>query len=97
MATCKKSTIDRAVTKIVKEEVFTLQMTRNEAESLRIVLQLIGGSPETSRRKFIEPIFYAMEMVDMRDVYESTQISINNNNNNNIYFVEEPWVKDTEG
>lgn len=97
MATCKKEFIDRVVQTVVKDEVFTLKMTRNEAETLQLIMQCVGGSTITSRRKFAQNIVSALDGVYEGDLYDAVYKSLGQAGGQQLILHSEDWVPFTQG
>ena len=49
-----------------KVETYILTLDKDEAETLLIILQLIGGSPARSRRKFADSVARALETAGVK-------------------------------
>lgn len=60
MATAEKTTVIAEKLVKVEEEAFTLTLSKDEAETLRIIFNVIGGSPVSSRRKHTDAMDRAL-------------------------------------
>lgn len=56
-----EATINERITRVVKPQGVTLELTMDEAQTLRDVLAKVGGSPRVSRRRHIAALSKAME------------------------------------
>ena len=48
---------------VVQVKGIKLELSVEEAQALQDVLGLVGGSPSTTRRRFIDPIYSALDAV----------------------------------
>lgn len=56
-----KATVNERITRVVKPQGVTLELTMDEAQTLRDVLAKVGGAPRESRRRYITAVSRAME------------------------------------
>ena len=65
----------------------TLELSKDEAEALLSVLGKVGGSPSTSRRKFIAPIYDALFGLKL-DYSDTGSSDLRVQNNGGLWFEE---------
>ncbi len=87
-ATAKKTVEEIPVTTIVEEMRVTLNISIAEAETLKAILESIGGSTTYSRRKYTGSIYSALETIDDLDSTKAID-AMDSHYNNAIYFKNE--------
>lgn len=72
-------------------EVINLELTKEEAETLRFILNRIGGTPSNSPRKHADSITTALRHVGI----QLPKLGVNDSWDNKIFFTEYPTMEPT--
>lgn len=92
MAIGEVKTVDVQKTVTVKEKQLVLTLSDEEAKTLNLILNRVGGDPNKSRRKYADSIHNAMG--SYKYTSSSKDDDFIDKRNRAIYFVDEEGIND---